>query len=190
MSAIIDLYNRSLQKLGATRLASVNDGSRNQLSCTACYDVLRRAEIEKHPWNFAIQRFQLAASATPPLFGRANSFPLPPNFIKLLKPDPEYNFNTLDWEIESGMIFTNFEAPLRVRCLLDVLNVGLWSPLFFETLACKMAFEMCEEITQSNTKKAALKTDYEDSVKEARRSNAFQDVAGQLPDDTYLTARF
>jgi hypothetical protein len=190
MPAVIDIYNRALQKLGATRLTSISDTSRNALACNACYDTLRRSELEKNSWNFSIRRFQLAASATAPIFGRSNSFPLPPNFIKLLKPDPEFNFNTLDWEVENGMIMTDFDGPLNVRCVVDVTDVNSMSPLFVEGLATKMAFEMCEEITQSNTKKAALLTDYKETMSEARKSNAFQNVAGQLPDDEYLTARF
>lgn len=190
MPAVVDIYNRALQKLGAARVNTISDGSRNAKSCNACYDILRRSELEDHSWNFSIKRFQLAASSTLPLFGRKNSFPLPAGFIKLLKPDPEYNFNTIDWEIESGMIYTNFDAPLKVRCVVDVLDPAMMSSLFIEGLAAKMAFEMCEEITQSNTKKAALSIDYENIMKRARRSNAFQVVAGQFPDDSFLTARF
>jgi hypothetical protein len=40
---------------------------------------------------------------------------------------------------------------------------------------------MCEEITQSNQKKADILTEYKDVIKEARRANSFEDRRTSRP---------
>lgn len=193
MASDVGICNAALQKLGADRIASLAENSRNARSCAAAYERLRQAELRAHPWSFAISREQLAADATAPAFGRARAFPLPSDFLRLLAPYPEQNLNSLDWVIESHAgakcVMTNDSAPLNVRYIQDVTDANRMDPLFREVLATAMALDMCEEITQSNTKKAGLKADYKDLIREARRVNAIEKTSEQPPDDEWLTVR-
>jgi len=207
MASDVEICNRALQKLGAKRITSLTEGSNNARACQTCYGILRDAELRKHRWSFSIQRFSLAASPTPPLFGRQNAFPLPAGFLRLLDPDPDWNFsgatggslvgnNTLsvdsfvDFTIEGGSILTDVEAPLNVRCVMQIVDPNTMDPLFREALASKMAQEMCEELTQSNEKKAACLQDYKDAIADAKKINGIELPSQQPPLDTYITARF
>jgi hypothetical protein len=48
-----DIANLALQIVGATRIQSLAEGSRNAAEVAACYDKLRDAELRRHLWRFA-----------------------------------------------------------------------------------------------------------------------------------------
>jgi hypothetical protein len=205
MASEVEICNRGLQKLGAKRITSLTDGSVNARACLTAYAILRDAELRKHRWSFAIQRFQLAASPTAPLFGRQAEYPLPAGFLKLLDPDPDWNYtgtfsgNATDWNgagnaddliIEGRSILTNMTAPLNVRLVMQIIDPNLMDPLFRESIAAKLAEELCEELTQSNQKKESARTDYKEAISAAKKANAIELPPQQAPTDTWITTRF
>lgn len=188
-ASIVEICNRALQKLGAARITSLSDQSTNARAVSQAYYRVRDAEFRKHPWNFAIQRFQLAASATPPAFGPTNSFPLPAGWMRLLPPDPFLNTNDRDWTIEGNQVLTMGGAPLNVRCVMKIEDTNLYDPLFDEALASKLAYELAEQLTQSNTKKEAAAGDYKVAIAEAKKVNGIEKVPQDSVEDTWITAR-
>lgn len=189
MASVVEICNRALQKLGAKRITALTDDSVNARACNFAYETLREAELEKHPWVFAVKRAQLAADATEPEFGKQNSFELPSDYLRLLPQYPEDNFNSNDREIEGRKIVTNESAPLNIRYIASITDPNVMSPLFREALSTKIAFELCEELTQSNAKKESLRADYEIVIAEAKRKNAIIQIAQMPPEDPYITVR-
>jgi hypothetical protein len=185
----VEIANRALQLLGAKSITSLTEDSRNARSINLAYEPVKLAELRKHPWNFAIKRAQLAASTTEPLFNRENSFPLPSDCVRLLSPDPEVNFNDLDWQIEGRNIITDWDDPLDVRYIYDVTDPNEMDVLFRELLSSKLAMELCEEITQSNSKKADAKAMYDEILAQAKKANAIEKVAERPPEDEWITIR-
>jgi len=185
----VSVCNLALQKLGAARIVALSENSRNAKSVAACYEAQRRSEIRKYLWNFAKRRASLAASSVAPAFTYANAFPVPSDFLRLIK----RVVLGLDWHLEQhdgGLaILTNDGAPLEIPYLADVTNAALFDPAFVEMLACKIAWHTCEDITQSNTKKAALMEEYATHRADARRTNAFELPSQEEPDDSWLVAR-
>jgi hypothetical protein len=189
MASKVEIANRALQILGAKRIVSLTEDSRNARAISAAFEPVKLAELRKHPWAFATKRVQLAASATAPAFTKARAFPLPADYVRLLPPDSEENFNDLDWEIEGKSIITNDSAPLNVRYIYDVTDPNEMDVLFRESFAAKLAEQLCEEITQSNTKVATAQSFYKDAIAEARRTNAIEKTAQKPPDDEWVTCR-
>ncbi len=151
------------------------------------YQNLLFAELRAHPWGFATDREELAAEATAPAFGRANAFPLPSNCLRVLPPYPEQASPWRDWIVEGRSIYTNDGTPLGVRFTKN--DPVLTDELFNQALACKIAFELCETLTQSNTKKAALKDDYKDAIREARRTNGIEKAPQESAVDDWVYVR-
>jgi hypothetical protein len=189
MPSKVDISNRALQKLGAKYITSMTDGTKNARSCNLAYEPCKLALLRDHTWNRSIKRAQLAASATEPDFGPANIFPLPADFVRLLPLDPGSNLNSLDWQIESDGIHTDDEAPLQIRYVGDMTDPNQMDALMCEALSTLMAFEMCEEVTQSNTKQVALSEDLKDILARAKRTNAIENVSQESPEDTWITVR-
>ena len=188
MAVSVDICNRALQKIGSPTIATITDNNDWARACGVAYDPLRLAELRLHPWNFAKRRASLAASTTSPVYGRAYYFPLPSNFLRLLK-DPDYNYNDRDWQIERSGIATNDPAPINILYISDITNVDAMDPLFREALATKMALEMVETLTQSNTKKQLLQQDYQQIIVGAKKANAIENVPVEPTEDTWISVR-
>lgn len=185
----VAICNLALQKLGAKRITSLTEDSPNARTMNLCYEAIRDAELAKHRWSFAIRRAQLAADADAPDFGPAYSYTLPAEYLRLIEPDPEENYNNLDWKIEGKKVLTDQGAPLNIRFIYRVTDPNEFSPAFIEALACKLAWHTCEDITQSNQKKTDVHEEYVLSIREARRTNAIEKISEDPPEDTWVTAR-
>lgn len=189
MASKIEIWNRSLQKLGAKRVQDVNDDSPNARSLRVAYEPVKLRLLRSHRWNFSIKRINLPADATAPIFGRANAFQLPSDWVKMANDYPEQNFNDKDWVVEGTKIYTNEQAPLPIRYVSNVDDPNQMDASFRELLSTELAYELCEEITQSNTKKSDLRMDKKEIISEARKANAFDKVAQEFPEDTFITVR-
>jgi hypothetical protein len=187
MASVTSICNRGLQLLGAARILDITDDTRNGRACNACYDSLRQSEIRKHRWRFAITRTVLAPLVeTDPHEEFSYIFQLPADCLKVLKPE---NNPDCDWQIEGRKLFTNDGATLPLRYLADITDPNIMDSNFREMLSAKMGEEMCEEITQSNSKIARCKDTYKDARSEAKMSNAFETIPATPEDDSWVLAR-
>jgi hypothetical protein len=189
MASEVEICNRALQKLGAKRITSLAQDSVTARACNVAYEVVRDRLLRRHFWNFAIKRAELAADSSAPDWGKANVFQLPSDFIKLAPLYPEDNRANLDWTIEGQQILTDDDAPIQIRYVSRVEDPNQMDPIFREVLATELAFELCEEITQSTSKKEGLRQDLKEIYADARKANAFESVSADPPDDSYLTCR-
>ncbi len=185
MASDTSISNRALQKLGAARIVSLDDDTKNARACKACYEALRDSELRKHPWRFAIKRQILAPSATSPEFDFTYQFNLPAGCLKILKPqDP-----CLDWQLEGRKILTNLSATLNLRFIDTITDPNLFDVNFCEMLSMMMAKEMCEEITQSTNKQASITEDYKTAKEEAKKSNAFETISIPIEESSWTLTR-
>lgn len=185
----IRVANLALQKLGATEIVSMDEDTRERRAISRCYTMLRDRELRAHNWNFSIKRKILAPSSVAPLFEFAKAFPLPADCLRPLPPSRD-----VDWTIEyhegSKHILTNEGTVIYLRYVSRITDETQFDPLFADMLACKIAWHCCEEITQSNQKKADIEREYKDAKAEAKRTNAFEQATPQEPEPPWLTARY
>lgn len=201
------IANRALQLLGYESISSIQDNNRGARAVNRAYYTVLYSELRSNFWGFSIKRAIIAASATQPLFGKANYFPLPPDFLDLCAPDQINTVNygpmstspngTLvpnDYQIEAMddgtvAIASNMASPLYIRYISSSVKEAAFDPCFAEALAASLAMEICEELTQSNTKMATAEKMYEDAIEKAKKRNAFEMKPVESPPDRYLTVR-
>jgi hypothetical protein len=192
VASTIEIYNLALTKLGSSRVTSLTDESKQAQSLTAIYDATRLAELAAHPWTFAMARAQLPASSSAPAFGWSKAFPLPTGFLRMVEVGENFVLYQPDqklFEIEGTEVLCDEGSPLNIRYIRDITNAGLFPPLFVQALACKLAAEVCEDLTQSLSKRQAAEQAYTDAIRAARRANAIQLPPQPTPDDTWTMAR-
>jgi hypothetical protein len=185
VASVVGICNRALQRLGAARIVSLDDDTKNARACNNAYAPVRDALIRRYRWSFAITRAQLAADATAPAFGFANAFPLPADCLGVIPP----NESDVDWTVEGRAILSDWGAPLEVRYKKVVTDPNDMHADFRELLSLQLAAAMCEEITQSNTKMESIKDDIKTALADAKRNNAFEQTPDEPPEDTWITAR-
>lgn len=185
-TSVTSVCNRALQRLGASRIVDITDDTRNGRACNAAYDAVRRAELRKHRWLFAIKRITLAPLVeTDPHGEFAYIFQLPDDCLRVLKPRD----SSLDWHIENKKLYTNDGNVLKLRYVADVSDPSKFDPLFAESLSLAMSDAMCEEITQSNTKKAGIRDEYKTVISDAKKVNAMETIPAEPEDDPWILAR-
>ena len=181
----VSICNLALQKLGAGRITSLTEDSRNARSCNACYTLIRDKELRAHPWTFAVKRVVLAPDATAPAFDFDYAFAIPQDCLRILPP----NTPLIDWKLENNKILTNAGNSLNLIYIARIEDPTVYDACFDEALAAKLAWHLCEEITQSNQKKADAMNEYKDAIRTARRTNAFEKLADAPPEDSWNLAR-
>ena len=189
MASVTEICNRALQKLGAKRITSIDENSTAAIELRTAYEPIRDACLMEHRWGFAIQRAEIAADSPTPDWGRENAFSLPADCLLVIPPYPESDYNDRDWVIENRKIITNESAPLYLRYIKKVVDPNEMDVLFREAFATKLAFELCEKLTQSNTKKESLRLDYEQVITTAKKQSAIQSVPIVPVEDTWVTVR-
>lgn len=200
----LQICNRGLQLLGSQPITSIQENSRGARAMNRAYQPVFLNELRQNFWRFAIKRIQLAASATPPLFGPANYFLLPGDFIMMAPQDTNVNPNSTgpsimgttgprDWQIEntgSGVaIVTNDPAPLSLRYVSSAITESMFDVSFAEALSASLAMEVCEELTQSNSKIATAEKLYDNAINQARKRNAFEMPPAVSPIDPWILVR-
>jgi hypothetical protein len=196
MASQVQICNQALTKVGEQRITSLADGTKQANVMSAIYDVKRDAELAAQPWTFAIRRAQLPASAVAPSFGWTYAYPLPADYLALVEVGEDYVFYDSDtgalFQVEgtdSGpVILTDQAAPLEVRYIARVTNPGLYPPLFVEALACRLAAESCESLTQNLSKRQAAWDERKQAIREAKRVNAIEQPPRQPPASSWLRA--
>jgi hypothetical protein len=158
-------------------------------SCNLAYEPVRDALLRAHWWSFSIKRASLAASSDSPEFGYDNKFPLPSDYLKLIPPDQREKVYMTDWKVEQGHILTNEDAPLEIRYVSKVTDPGQFDSLFAEALSAKLAAEMCELLTQSNTKRRLAMEEFKEIIREARHHNAIENPPVEAQDPSWITDR-
>jgi hypothetical protein len=198
MASQVEIANRALTKLGAARIISFADDNKQSRSVNSMFNVVRDAELRAHLWSFTIKRDSLPALTTTPAWGYDYEYQLPPDCLRLLEVDDIYpgpnlddyrNANTQEFTIEGLKILTNKDAPLKIRYVSRVADTTQWDATFVEAFACRLAMEMCEDLTQSNSKKESVKDDYNTAIMMAIRANAIELPPQDLPDDSWVMSR-
>lgn len=184
--SVVDTCNSALQRVGASSILSISDNSPEARACAIAYDSNRRDELRKHSWNFAIKRAVLAPDTTAPAYDYTYAFTLPTDCLRVLRPAT----TSLDWRIEGRKILTNDGSTLYLRYLADIDDCSQWDPSFYNVMAASLAVDICEKLTQSNTKKQQLIIDYKESVADARKVDAFETGPEDAADDTWWVARY
>lgn len=183
------IANQALVLLGASRITDFTDGSVNADTVTVMYEPTKEALLTEYPWKFAIKRVAITIDGTAPAFGRAGRYALPADYLSPLAPYPEDNYEELDWIIEGGYIITDDSTPLNFRYIYEVTDATLFDPLFKKALAARLALEMCEQITQSNTKLQSISEIYKEAIALARQKNAFEQANHLPPVDSWISCR-
>jgi len=191
--AQLDVYQLALTKLGQDRALSTSEDIEQVRALNAVYAGVVDWVLADHPWKFAITRAELAADVAAPAWGWARQFTLPEPCLRLVQVGDTwawyYGKEFTAFELEGGKILTSEEAPLRVRYVQRVSNVGLWPVMFAEAVAMRLAFRCALKLTNSNAREESCIADYTLAVRTAKRQSAIERPPNLVNASDWLDAR-
>lgn len=198
MTSQVDIANRALTKLGASRIISFGDDNKQSRAVSSMFDIVRDAELRSHIWSFSKKRASLPALATTPNWGFEYEYGVPSDCLRMLMVNDIYpgpsledyrNGPVADYSIEGNKILANFPAPLKVMYIRRVIDTTEWDAMFVEAFACRLAMEMAEDLTQSNTKRELAQAEYMAALRAAIRANSVEQPPQAMPDNEWLLSR-
>ena len=198
-TSVVQICNAALTKLGDDTITSLADNTERARACAARYEAVRDAELRRRRWKFSIRRASLAALATAPISDYDRQFQLPTDYLRLIEggdiadaadlTDYRTSSGRALYSIEGDKLLTNLSAPLDIRYIARIEDVSLYDAAFTEALASRLAVELCERITQSDSKRELAWADYRTAIREASRANAIESPPTHPADDTWITTR-
>lgn len=202
MASNVDIANRALTMLGASRIINLEDNRKEAREISAVFEQVRDEELRRHNWNFAIRREQLPALSTAPPFGFRYQFRVPADFMRIVQVGeffPPANFSDavgtddslymLENDGAGRVIRTDLPAPLRIRYIARIEDSTMYDPLFVGAFAAKLATEVAEPLSASTSKAETAMRNYRMAIAEAVRCNAIEKPPVKQADDTWILSR-
>ena len=182
------LANLALSKLGPgggyiTDIDS--DTSVQAQAARRTFDAVQGEVNEVHPWRFARARAALAADTKAPAWGFATQFILPPDFLRILSVEG----SNANYEVEGSVLLSDDSGPLNIRYLARVLDTSRFSPTFIAAFTARWAVELCPTITKSTSKRDDLWAEYQEALKQARRTDSMGSASEPAADGDWLNSR-
>lgn len=183
----VDIVNIGLSKIGAARIRRM-DGARTsaEVFCATNYPHWVISELAKHRWVFASSQLTLVQYERDENDPQtSNIFSLPTNVVRVIR-EPHNTWKQEGRTIRSDQEMLNLDVVLNV-------DTYQFDPLFVEVLACRVAKESAEYLTQSNTKKATAESSYDKAISDARKYNGFVRGPERVVEDrdySFLTERY
>ncbi len=188
MASDVGIANAALRKLGQSPITSFDENTKAARLANERFADLRDELLSRHPWNFAMRRASLAASATAPAWGYTNAFTLPTDYVRVFEVNEEDEYSG-KWKVEDGAIVTDLDAPLKIRYVYRVEDANRMTAGFREALASVCAADWAEDITGADSvvKTAASKATI--AVAQARSNDGQEGIPDQVEADEWLDAR-
>lgn len=184
----VQIINLGLAKLGASRVSRIDPpSSALEKEAAIGYTQWKLSELAKRRWTFATLVLETLAMVSDSETGQYKyKYQLPKTCLFPIRQSHS------EWK-KTGRYLLSNDAALQID-LVTTASEEDFDPLFVDVLAARIAVELAEYVTQSNTKKETAAKEYKASVKDAGRMNAFtigaEDYAAGDEDFEFITARF
>lgn len=196
MATRLQCYNSALLLLGERSIASLSENREPRRLLDHVWDVGAIDYcLEQGQWKFATRTVQIDSDPSiDPDFGYQFGFAKPDDFIRTAAvcADGYFNSPVDQYSDEAGYWFADID-PLYVKYVSNDSQFGgdlsLWPQSFVKYFSAYLAGEICEKLTQSATKKAALEKLADDLLKKALSKDAMAGPSVQLPSGSWVRSR-
>lgn len=199
MPSAVDISNAALNTLGASNITSLTEDSKAGRLINQRYSDVRDAVFRSHNWNSLIRRASLARNTVAPAFGYLHQYPLPTDCLRVL----EFSNGTLTYPkdnmtdnsggpvyvIEGRELLTD-ETTVFIKYISRVEDPNEYDTLLVDTIAARLAMEICYAITGSNSMISTTKALYDEKIKEARFVDATEGAAAKFEASDLIESRF
>ena len=181
------ICNSALLKVGAERINALTEQNERAVVCDEQYPKIRRLLIRSHPWNFALERRELAELATTPLFEYEKEFGIPLDVLSILKFEDEDN-RLNKFKVEGRKVLTN-NGTVKCLCLINVTDVSLFDANFDEAFAWRLAAEIAWPLVQSATLAKNMLDAFNLFMREARSLDAQEGTPDDFEAEEWIDSR-
>jgi len=161
------IINLGLSKIASSRISRISPpGTQLEAYMNVNYQSWKRQELSRRRWVFATEDdYLLTVSEVVAGIEQPYKYNIP---VDCLRPIRD---KRTEWKQRGKHIFSAYDT-LRINYIRNA-SEDEFDPLFEEVLACKIAKESAEYVTQSNSKRQLAESAYDAAVADAAKNNAF-----------------
>ena len=167
----LSIINDALNYLGSEPINSLEDDSKQARVMGRQYKIAKEFILKSHGWNFALKRVKLTKTVDTPVFGDANLFLLPTDYVRYEAVLDEGYDKLRKWKVEGREILC-FEDQLYLIYVTNDPIDGYMDPMFKKALAAQLAADSCYSITNSTSLMQGLYSLAENFVGKAKTNNS------------------
>lgn len=130
-------------------------------------------------------RTQKALTPLKPDHGYGYKFDLPSDFLRLCEESQTREL----WELQGKEVLTDAGITVPIRYVRRLRDTTKWDPLLQSYMAARLAYEICEELTQSSSKKEALGKDLAALEVKAKTVDAQEQSVNPMAEDEWELVR-
>lgn len=186
MLSDIALCARALLKIGATTIASFDEGTAESEVAANLYGSTRDALLSAHPWNFATGQASLPRLAAVPVADFDYAYQLPADFLRAISAG-EGAGSGLIYRIAENRLHTDAEAVVLTYVFRPA--EADFPPFFDQALILRLAAEFCLPLTESASRADLLYRLAEDEYRRAKLTDGQQDVPAAITDFPLVSVR-
>lgn len=209
-----EIANIALTRLGQRPITSLDQNSPTAEACNLHYPLCRDTLLRSYFWRFAITRTALSPSTTAPAFEFSTAFPLPPEFLRLVRTSLDiesagyidrygygnaygYTPGSDPYRLESVFIdgvptrcLVCNEASISIEYVAKITDVAQFDPMFTDVLAQFLAAQVAMLITDNAKLAEQMVMIYKDKIADARSAGAMEGTPRQIVETNgWLVAR-
>ena len=154
--------------------------------CGTRYDDVRLATLRDAPWNCCATLAVLAAASTPPAFGYANQYPLPPDCVRFNRIADN---DDARWKVMGTMLMTDESGPLNVVYGRDLQDPTLFDPHLAQGIGYALALALAPSWRLDRARIMDIKALYDDTKRTAMFVGSQENSPEQFGEDVLLRAR-
>lgn len=185
------IFNAVLDRLSEESILSTTDEKAVARWLNRNYPLQRDVLLQRHPWNFATARLQLAASTGKPAFEWSFKYLLPEDCLRVMPvtADGKRNSPPIPYVVEGIYIMTNKSPPLNVRYIFRQTNPATFTPVFIDLLVQILAANFAYWMTGKASFSKQLFDIASSSFLEAARIDSLEGLPEEPYDDEIIMVR-
>ena len=137
----VEIANMALVGLRASPINSFEDEKTEARVVNTLWNTVRRSELSKHPWNFAIKRGVLSRLSAAPVFGYKYQYQLPADHLRTIRIE-----ENVDFREEGRRVLTNAEEVL-IKYVYDNTDTATWTASFDDLVAARLRLELAYNLS-------------------------------------------
>jgi hypothetical protein len=184
----VDICNLALAELGrGSQIADIDEASQSARMCKLRYPYARDATLRAFDWNFASARTVLQPTGVVPAFEYENTYTLPTDCLQVRA---VYMGEDCMWTIEERNLLANWGGDLQLKYTKLVTDPKKFDTLFVSALACRLAAEIANTLTESTTRAEGMWKAYNAKLLEARKRDSQETQPDQFPLGSWIESRY
>ncbi|SHN62892.1 hypothetical protein [Desulfovibrio litoralis] len=174
-AGVVELCNKALRYLGAGEISDLKQDLREAELCSTHYFGTKSELLELYPWSFAtkIQNLALIAENKDALDERPESlkyaYQLPADCLKI-----RYVFGNPLYLISGRYLYSDTQ-PLKIVFTANIDNTTLFSALFTEALARRLAAALAVPLVNNSRLEQMMQQRFFESFEQAKLADAMED---------------